>query len=126
MEPLRVLVTHPQRTYREAIGNVLRALRPEFGVTIVTPGELGTAIDDVGPDLVLAGHAPPSGAASPRAWLELYPCQENYCVIHRDGRRTVVPDIDLDAILVLVDALLPGGPGRSSPAGDAEWVVSRP
>ena len=102
-----MVVAHELKAYSEVIAAAVRVLRPHVVVTMVTAAEVDLAVSAVTPHLVLASRAPLAIPPSVSTWIELYPGGSNHAVIYRGADQTLIPDIDFDTLMGLLDESLP-------------------
>lgn len=91
------------RSYREAIGEAIRFLRPNIEVTILEPDTLGAGVRRLDPELVFASRphtfTPPGRAA----WVEFHPYEKPPARICLAGRRWELEQVELSDLLSVVD-----------------------
>lgn len=104
MIPLRILVAHEPRVYRETLSSAFMALRPEADVRAVDPAELDAALVSMQPHLVLCSRLTAAVEAI-LAWVVLYPDGANLVEVGIGGVRSVSCDITLDGLLAVVDRI---------------------
>jgi hypothetical protein len=100
---MRVMVANEPRSYRETIAYTLAELRPNAEVLTVDPGDLKRELRRVSPQLVVCSRATKLIKREAPVWIELYPDLGSESVVGFNGQRIVYPDIDLEAILSIVD-----------------------
>ena len=101
---MRVILAIEPRSYREALGEVIRALKPNVDVEVIHPEELWEAVGSFDPDLVFADHPDRREGAVRPAWVEFRPYEEPALRICLDGRwREHEGEVELDDLLSLVD-----------------------
>lgn len=98
-----LLVANEPRSYREAISQVLRQVRPEIEVVSLEPQELETAIRRRKPDMVVCGGATPAVRRQARVWVELYPEGVAHSRVGVDDQVTEVEHMQLADLLNIVD-----------------------
>lgn len=103
MDKLCILVANEPRAYRDAIAGALRRLRPHAEVIMAKPDALDAEVARVAPHMVLCGVATLAVQASAITWIELYPRGESLAVISIAGQRSTLTNVDLAALLALVD-----------------------
>ena len=101
--PLRVVVAHEPRAYREALAAALRELRPALDVAVVEPADLAAAVAGRPPDLLVCDGSDERAMARARAWVLLYPGGARRVETSVDGERTVAAGLCLAGLLALVD-----------------------
>lgn len=102
MEKVRVLVANELRSYREAIGEVFKKLRPHVEVHCVEPEELDGEIVRVRPHLVLCSRLT-DAVRTLFAWVLLYPDGKNRAEVSTAGERMTLFDVELDHLLSILD-----------------------
>ena len=100
---MRVMVANEPRSYRETIACVLAELRPKVEVLTVEPRDLERELLRVLPQLVVCSRVTRLINREAPVWIELYPDLGSESVVGFNGQRIVYPDIDLEAILSIVD-----------------------
>jgi hypothetical protein len=103
--PLTVVLANEPRAYREVISAVFEALRPEVEVFTVDPEDLDREVSRLGPHLVVCSRCTGLVGRSAPAWIELYPDGASYAVVSLDGDRKTYADVDLQALLSVLDAV---------------------
>jgi hypothetical protein len=99
-----VLVAFEPRSYREAIGGVIRALRPRLKVRVVEPDELGAEVAHLDPELVLCSQPNTFTTSGRPSWLEFSPYDKPTAQICVGGQRSELEEeVELDDLLSLVD-----------------------
>ena len=98
-----VLVANNPRSYREAISTVLQELCADCEVTAVEPEALDLQVDRTSPEVVICNRATFFVKEKVFAWVELYPDGEQLAVISIGGRRSTIPEIQLNDLLSFVD-----------------------
>ena len=101
---MRVLLAIKPRSYREALGEVIRVLKPHVEVRVIDPEELWEAVARVDPDLVFADRPDRRKGALRPAWAQFRPYEEPALRICLAGRwRELEGEVELDDLLSLVD-----------------------
>lgn len=100
---MRVLIAIEPRSYREAIGETLRYLRPHLEVAVVEPEKLWGEIVRFGPALVMADRPDTFPTAGTRDWVEFRPYEKPPARICLGGRLRELMTIDLPDLLSVVD-----------------------
>lgn len=121
--PIQVLIANEPRSYREVLGAAVRDLRPEVVVTVVSPDQLDAQIAAMSPHVVVASRPPEADLDAVSRLVVLYPDGSNQATIDIDGVRSTVADLELDALIALIDATRAGG-GSTADAGGASATVS--
>ncbi len=99
---MRIVLAMEPRSYREAIGSAIRALRPYVEVAIVEPGVLASEVVRLDPELVICGQPNTVTPNDRPAWVEYRPYDE-WAELCLDGRRSKLADVQLDDLLSIVD-----------------------
>jgi CheY-like chemotaxis protein len=100
---VRVLVANAPLSYREAIAEALRTLRPDADVLEAEPEELDRATRTHEPDVVLCSRLTPAVQTMVSAWVLLYPDYEPVAMICAQGELSTIHEIDLDELVSLID-----------------------
>jgi hypothetical protein len=101
---IRVLVANEPRAYREVLGGAIAGMRPDVAVTIGEPDQLDRRIEALAPHVVVTSRPPAGDLPGVCRLVMLYPDGSNSATIDVDGVRTTVADLELDALLALIDA----------------------
>lgn len=102
-ENLRALIANEPRTYREALFEALRRLRPQLEVSAVEPEALDAEVERFHPHLVVCsrkGEVPRNGTLT---WVTLYPDDQNLAEVCTAGGRATIVGIGFDDFLSVVD-----------------------
>jgi hypothetical protein len=99
----RVLLANEPRSYRQAIAQVLRTLRPDLAVEETEQASLDRELRRGVPELVICSHATPMVRGNAPAWVELYTDDGPLSFVVIGKERSTVPGIELDDILRIVD-----------------------
>ena len=98
-----VLVAIEPRSYQEAIGAVIRDLRPRLEVRMIEPEALEAEVARSEPEVVI-GYLPESATTGARiAWAEFRPYEEPAARIRAGTRRWELRDVSLEDLLFVVD-----------------------
>lgn len=100
---MQVIVAIEPRSYREAIGEVIRALRPHIEVIILEPNTLGAGVRRLEPELVFANRPDTFSPTGRSAWVEFLPYEEPPARICLAGQRRELEAVELDDLLSVVD-----------------------
>ena len=101
---MRLVVAIEPRSYRQVIGEVIKALRPHAEVTVLQPGTLGAGIVRLRPELVFAARGPDTfGPTGRTAWVEFRPYEEPPARVCLTGRRWELEAVELSDLLSIVD-----------------------
>jgi hypothetical protein len=109
-----VLFALEPRSYSEAIGQTVAALRPDFDILVVEPEELVAEMERRVPALVFCGGPRPEHCDEAVRWARFRPYDEPD-VVRVDGVAERFPGIDVEVLLGLVDRAL-AGQGRRTPS----------
>jgi hypothetical protein len=102
MEKIHILVANEPCTYREAITDVLRELRPHIEVNSVEPDGLDNEVARLRPHLVVCSRITVAVQAL-LGWVMLYPDGENLAVISAAGEKMTVDNVGLGDLLSFID-----------------------
>lgn len=100
---VRILVALEPRTYREAIGSVIRELRPHLEVMIVEPDAICSEVARLGPGIVLCSQRKPTSATGGLVWIEYRPYTEPKAIIRKGAQRWKVDVFEFAELLSVVD-----------------------
>jgi hypothetical protein len=103
MGALRALIANEPRTYREALFEALRGLRPRVQFRVVEPEALDAEVERFRPHLVVCsrkGGVPRNGTLT---WVTLYPNDENLVEVCTAGGRATIVGIGFDDFLSVID-----------------------
>jgi hypothetical protein len=100
---MRVLMANELRSYREAIAQVMRRLRPDVEVYETEPDEMNQEITRLRPNLVVCSRVTPVVESCVPVWIELYPACQECSVVSIRGETMTVQDIELADLLTLLD-----------------------
>jgi hypothetical protein len=100
---MRILIALEPRTYREAIGNAIRELRPHLEVTLVEPDMLCSEVAHLSPQIVLWSQRKPIDGTGGIVWIEYRPYTEPKAAIHRAGQCWRLDVFDLADLLTVMD-----------------------
>ena len=88
---MQLVVAIEPRSYRQVIGEAIKALRPHVEVTVLEPGTLGAGIVRLEPELVFADQpdtfGPEGVGTGGRAWVEFRPYEKPPTQVCLAGRR---------------------------------------
>jgi hypothetical protein len=98
---MRLVMAIEPRSYRQAMGRAIQALRTRVEVVVIEPGKLEEAVARLDPHLVFADR--PGGSAGGPAWVEFRPYEEPQARVRLDGRTWEVGEVDLPDLLSIVD-----------------------
>jgi hypothetical protein len=104
---MQLVVAIEPRSYRQVIGEAIRALRPHVEVTVLEPGMLGVGVRRLKPELVFADQpdtfGPEGGSTGRTAWVEFRPYEEPPARVYLAGRRWELEEVELSDLLSIVD-----------------------
>jgi hypothetical protein len=103
VETTQVLIAIELRSYREAIAQAMRSLRPDVEVYETEPEGLNREVTRLRPDLVLCSQVTPVVESRIPIWIELYPTCEGPSVVSIRGETSTVQEIQLADLLALLD-----------------------
>jgi hypothetical protein len=98
-----VLVSIEPQAYKEAIGTVIRDLRPHLEVRMTEPEALEAEVARFGPEVVIGGLPEAATAGARLAWAEFRPYDEPAARIRVGARCWELHDVSLDDLLFVVD-----------------------
>ena len=92
--------------YREVISATLRELRPGIEVFTADPEDLEGEFLRLMPQLVVCSRMTKRVELEAPVWIELYPDGASHAVVgNPDGSRMLLPGIDFDTLLVILDGI---------------------
>src|ERR671917_1599956 len=104
---MQLVVAIEPRSYRQVIGEAIKALRPHVEVTVLEPGMLGAGVRRLEPELVFADQpdtfGPEGGPTGRTAWVEFRPYEEPPARVRLAGRRWELEAVELSDLLSIVD-----------------------
>lgn len=109
--------------YREVISSTLEELRPGVEIFTADPCDLEMEFSRLLPHLVVCSRTPKLVELGAPVWVELYPDGATHAVVKDvDGSRKILPRIDFDTLLSILDGFQGKNPnsrvkGDGSPAG---------
>lgn len=103
MVPISVLLANEPRAYRDTIAVALRMLRPEILVIVSEPDMLDGGILQHTPEVVISSHLTSLLESRVPTWVVLYPNGALNVLLNDNGTRTMLSEMDLDALIDLVD-----------------------
>lgn len=103
MGTIRALIANEPRTYREALVDALRSLRPRVAVSTVEPDGLDAEIRRLRPQLVVCSRTCAKVQDGVLTWVTLYPGGENRAEVVTAGGRAMLVGIQFDDFLSIVD-----------------------
>ncbi len=113
-DAVRVLVANEPRVYREVLAGAIAGMRPEVVVSIAEPEQLDRRIGTLSPHVVVTSRLPVGALPGICRLVVLYPDGSNSATIDVDGARTTVSDLELEALIALIDAT------RATDRGESE------
>jgi hypothetical protein len=103
---VRALIANEPAMYREVISAALRELRPDVEVFTAEPEDLEREFLRLLPQLVVCSNLTKRVELEAPAWIELYPDGASRAVVgNLDGSRTILPGIDFDTLLSILDGI---------------------
>lgn len=105
MNVKRILIANDLRSYREAVAEAFRQLRPECEVFEVEAGDLNREVLRLRPDLVICSQATSLVKERVFNWVELYPDCEPYSMVCIAKQCSTVEDMQLADLLSVVDRI---------------------
>ena len=99
----RVVLANEPRSYREAVAEAIRSLRPSTEVETVEPDNLDAAIGRSVPDMVVCSKATGVVRRTVPVWVELYPEHGARSFVSIGGTLTEYGEIQLPDLLDIVD-----------------------
>ncbi len=103
-DAIRVLVANEPRVYREVLAGAIAGMRPEVVVSIAEPEQLDGRIGTLSPHVVVTSRLPVGALPGVCRLVMLYPDGSNSATIDVGGVRTTVSDLELEALIALIDA----------------------
>jgi hypothetical protein len=92
--------------YREVISATLRELRPGIEVFTADPEDLEGEFLRLMPQLVVCSRLTKRVELEAPVWIELYPDGASHAVVGNPaGSRTLLPGIDFDTLLAILDGI---------------------
>lgn len=92
--------------YREVISAALRELRPGIEVFTADPEDLEVEVLRLMPHLVVCSRLTKRVELEAPVWIELYPDGASHVVVgNSDGSRTLLPGMDFDTLLAILDGI---------------------
>lgn len=99
---MRIVLAIEPRSYREAVGSAIRALRPYVEVTTVGPSVLASEVVRLDPELVVCGQPNTVTPSGRPAWFEYRPYDDR-AELCMGGNRSRLADVQFDDLLSIVD-----------------------
>ena len=103
MRGMQLVIAIEPRSYRQVIGEAIRAMRPHVEVVVLEPGMLGAAIGRLEPELVFAGQPDTHFPADRSGWVEFRPYERPPARVCLVGRRWELEEVELSDLLSIVD-----------------------
>ena len=104
MGVMRVMVAHSLLSYRQTISAVLKELRPHLKIFSTDPEDLDAEFRRLSPQLVVCSRLTEVVEREALGWIELYPDPvSSESVVRLDGKKVIYPQMDLDALLSILD-----------------------
>lgn len=99
---VQVLVAMEPRSYREVIGYAITGLRPDIAVSVIQPEMLFAETARLEPEVVIHSR-PEEPLADVVTWIALPEDPAIPATLYRGGRRSEVPDFDLEKLIAVLD-----------------------
>ncbi len=100
------MIANGPSMYREVISATLRELRPGIEVFTADPEDLEGEFLRLMPQLVVCSRLTKRVELEASMWIELYPDGASHAVVgNPDGSRTLLPGIDFDTLLAILDGI---------------------
>lgn len=103
MSTFRILVANEPRSYRDAITELLLALRPHLDAISEDPINLDDTLRRLEPSLVLCSRVTEWLLSNIPAWIILYPAGASLVITSIGGYQRTLIDVDMSYLLALVD-----------------------
>lgn len=100
---MKVVMAVEPRVYREAIGEVIRALKPHVEVAISEPEELKEAVSSLDPELVICSQPDTFTLEGRPAWIEFHPYDDPAAKICLGGRHSELREVRLEDLLRVIE-----------------------
>jgi hypothetical protein len=98
-----VLIAIEPRSYRQAMGHAIQALRPHVEVVVLDPDTLEAGVARLDPMLVFADRPDVSAPSGGPAWVEFRPYEEPPARVRLAGRTWELGEVELSDLLSIVD-----------------------
>lgn len=118
MTATRVLISNGLESYRQALAEALRELRPAVEVFEAEPGDLDRKLFRVKPLLVICGYATSVVKQSAPNWVELYVNSGSFSIVSLEGRLSVVEGMDFPRLLEILDQVVDQVEKQPGQSGD--------
>lgn len=103
MDGARILVAYGLASYRQALAETFRELRPNAEVFEAESECLDQEVERLGPDLVVCDAVSARVQTKAPYWVELYAGFEDRSVVSIRGERSIVEQIQLADLLAIID-----------------------
>lgn len=100
---MRIVMAIEPRAYREAIGEAVQTLRPNFSVMIVESEDLVEEVARLDPELVFCARPDSLIPDGRSAWVEFRPYAEPAARVSLDGKYTELKEVELEDLLSIAD-----------------------
>ena len=100
---MRALIANEPRTYREALSEALRRLRPQLEVSVVEPEALEAEVERFHPHLVVCSREGDLPRSDTLTWVTLYPNDQNLAEVRTAGGRATIVGIGFGDFLSVVN-----------------------
>jgi hypothetical protein len=97
-----VLIANDPRAYRETIAVAIGMLCPDAQVIVADPEKVDEFVTTYQPQVVLCSRLTPIIEAQVPTWAVLYPDGSENALLQMGGKRSRVPNIELNGIVRLV------------------------
>jgi hypothetical protein len=108
MNGARILVAYELTSYREALVEAFRQLRPNAEVFEAEGADLDEEVERLGPDLVVCDRITARVQVKTPYWVELYAGYEDRSVVSIRGERSIIEQIQLADLLSIIDRTVEG------------------
>lgn len=102
MGPQTVLIANDPRAYRETIAVAIGMLCPDVRIIVADPEKVDDFVTMYQPQIVLCSHLTAVIEAQVPTWAVLYPDGSENALLQMRGKRSRVPNIELNGIVRLV------------------------
>lgn len=103
MGPMVVVFAIEPRSYRQAMGEALQAMRPGLEVIVLDPDTLEAAVARLKPDLVFAARPEAPSFPARATWVEFRPYEVPPAKVRLAEKRWELGEVGLPDLLSIVD-----------------------
>lgn len=103
MDGARILIAYELTSYRQALAEAFRGLRPNVEVFEVESGCLDEEVERLRPDLVVCDTVSVRVQTEAPYWVGLYAGYEDRSVVSIRGERSIIEQIELADLLSIID-----------------------